>query len=137
MLDIKVGYLHSYPNSDLQFENAIPSETLNARLQLKVRGQSNEEYRDSASMMTFTLGSKSQISIKTPQTVGSKTAYSRVSTTTERVGGKSAPKVRRGWYSSNNRRNEIDDALSRVAYSQFSNALHNDRTDGSLAQRIN
>ncbi|TNV82554.1 hypothetical protein FGO68_gene2673 [Halteria grandinella] len=138
LLDLKIGFLHAYPNSDLQFELNSSESTQEERFLSKIRtrtNQSDNEYKDNQTVITFTLGQQSQISIKTPLTSGSKsTTYSRVSQTAQKQGSKTLN--RKGWYSNNNRRNQ-EDVYSNVAYSQFSQNMQNRSVSNELATRIN
>ena len=72
-MDLKIGNLHAYPNSELQFENyhISPSVEDAKRQEKRVRGatqgpKDSNPYADD--VLTFTIDNNTTISVKTPQT---------------------------------------------------------------------
>jgi hypothetical protein len=81
-LDLKIGFLHSYPNGDLAFENFddYASNIINERFEPRTIGGTYDNSYESASM-SFTIGGQSNAgySVRTPYTYGEKSVYSKVS----------------------------------------------------------
>ena len=88
-IDLKIGHLHAYPNSDLQFENLdFRSHDMKERYKRKLR-DSKANGSDSISIdnmsfaQSFLSGGRSMgmssaaMSVKTPNTHGSKSLYSK------------------------------------------------------------
>ena len=75
-MDLKIGNLHAYPNSELQFENyhIFSSVEDGKRQEKRLRGDTQggtcppdrNPYVDD--VLTFTIDNNTTISVKTPQT---------------------------------------------------------------------
>ena len=94
-MDLKIGILHAYPNSDLQFEkDASGSSKENSlRYERKVRDEAGSFSINNSQSDTITLtlgGGKSQITVRTPSTIGASTiaarAYMKVNDLTSKGG---------------------------------------------------
>jgi hypothetical protein len=75
-VDLKIGVLHAYPNSELQFENyntEVANNDNKKRMEKKVRMGGDlkkietNPYQDDG-LLTFTMDNKTTISVKTPNT---------------------------------------------------------------------
>lgn len=88
-VDLKIGFLHAYPNSDLQFENLdFKGHDLKDRAMRAVRDADYSSQFDKLSTFSyFTKGSKSlaseyRASVRTPNThAGNKSVISKMSRT--------------------------------------------------------
>ncbi|CDW91113.1 UNKNOWN [Stylonychia lemnae] len=83
-LDLKIGFLHSFPNGDLQFENYDQPENYeNERFEPRQlqQGQNDNPYETYSILQSNAsksiAGYSHQFSVRTPQTYGEKSVYSK------------------------------------------------------------